>query len=541
MPEAFTFTKMPPSLHALLDLQVERYGENTYVTCDGQTVSYRALAKLSRELATRLIAAGVTKGERVMLVMPGSIMYLGLWFALSRVGAIETPVNPAYKGLLLRHLIEISSPCLCLIDDQNIDEFSAAAQGCATGRIMSLSQFLSMGLTCGEEHVSLDMRGRDTAGIIFTSGTTGRSKGVMMSHRQQMSFGQAFAEITSLDETDVTYNFLPFFHIAAKFVALGTMLTGGRMFLRAAFSVSSFWSDVKEHGTTVCQAVGGICHMLHSQPPTTFEANNPMRLIYAVPLPWEFRPDFERRFGLTLVEGYGGTESNLVAYSRPDDQPPRGSCGRPSPYFEIAIQDEEGNCCLPGEAGEICVRPRFPSTTMNGYFGVPEKTVEVTADCWFHTGDRGMIDADGFLFFLDRLKDAIRRRGENISSFEIERILNSHPAVAESAVIPVPAQLGEDEVKAVLVFKPDSSVSEEEIFQFSAANMPYFMVPRYIEVRTELPRTPTMKIKKAELKSECNGEATWDCEKAGLRVTRRGVIAVGSIPGPLIRCSTDSY
>lgn len=527
MQGSYSFTSLPASLHGLLDEQARKFRDRVYVTCDGQELSYGDLAELSSSFAARLISAGVQPEDRVMLLMPGSLNYLALWFAIARTGAVESPVNPAYKGLLLRQLIETSAPKICIIEDAFVDEFAVAAEGFVSReRIVPLSIFVAGAPGPQTTVASATIRPRDTAAIIFTSGTTGRSKGVMVSHRQELAFGQAFAEITGLTEDDVTYDFLPFFHIAAKFIALATMLTGARMVLRPTFSVSNFWSDVKTNGVTVCQAVGGLCHMLFSQPPASSDGANPMRMIYTVPMPWEFKTEFEARFGLTLVEGYGGTESNLVAYSRPDEATPRGSCGRASPHFELAIQDEEGNPSPPGAAGEICVRPRYPSTTMNGYFGVPDKSLEVMSDLWFHTGDRGLIDERGYVYFLDRLKDAIRRRGENISSFEIERILNSHPAVAESAVIPVPSELGEDEVKAVIVWKASIQASEEEIFRFATENMPYFMVPRYVEVRNELPRTPTMKIKKAELKAEGNDHRTWDCEKAGLRITRRGLEVV---------------
>lgn len=519
----YSFATLPTSLHELLDAQARRFGESTYAIFEDREWSYATIGQMSRDIAARLKAAGVHAGDRVMLLMPSSVTYLGLWFGISRVGAVESPVNPAYKGSLLKQLIETSSPKLCIIDGDHLEEFRVAGDGLiAPEMIISTQMFLSISGTDEPAERAHEAGGRDTAAIIFTSGTTGRSKGVMVSHRQQLGFGQAFAEITSLSKTDTTYNFLPFFHIAAKFVALGTLLTGGKMLLRPGFSVSNFWSDVRRHGVTVCQAVGGLCHMLNSQPRREAESDNPMRMIYTVPLPWEFKSEFEERFGLTLVEGYGGTECNLVAYSRPDEDTPRGSCGRASPHFEVVIQDEEGNIAPHGQAGEICVRPRFPATMMNGYFGEPQKSLEVMGDFWFHTGDRGVMNADGYFFFLDRLKDAIRRRGENISSFEVERILNGHPAIAESAVVPVPSEIGEDEVKAILVLKPQSTASEQDIFHYAMESMPYFMVPRFIEIRNQLPRTPTMKIKKADLKAEGNNDSTWDCEKVGLRVTRHG-------------------
>ena len=490
---------------------------------DGKSWSYEAIAAMSKRFARRLAAYGVGQGDRVLILMQASEIHLGLWFAISRLGAVEAPVNPAYKGILLRQLVETAAPSICVVDEAFIKEFRAASAG-----LVQPDRILRPADLASEDAPQIEIPTvgpgpRDASCIIFTSGTTGRSKGVMMSHSHQLSFGLAFAEIVSLSETDTAYNFLPFFHVAAKFVALGTMLAGGRMMLRAGFSVSSFWGDVRAHDVTVCVAVGGLCHMLNSQPRRPDDADNPLRIIYAVPVPWEFKADFEERFGISFIEGYGGTECNLVAYSRLADPTPKSSLGRPSPHFELQIQDGSGYPAGTGEPGEICVRPKHPGTMMTGYFGMPEKSLETMADYWFHTGDRGYVNADGYLFFLDRLKDAIRRRGENISSFEVERVLNTLDVVAESAVVPVPSEFGEDEVKAIIVLKEPGLATEEDIFRYAMDNMPYFMVPRFIEFRTELPRTPTMKIKKAELRTEGNGDSTWDCEKAGLRISRHGL------------------
>lgn len=518
MRDTYAFDALPDTLHRLLDEQAGRLGARTYAMMDGAAWSYADIAGLSLRVASALQQAGVGAGERVMVMLPAGRLHLGLWFAISRVGAVETPVNPAYRGLLLRQLIETAEPSLCVVAADFIDAFRAAAEGLVAADRIVLPEVLESDAPFVPPAGEADPR--QPSCIVFTSGTTGRSKGVVMSHRHQVCYGQSFREIAGLTEADTTYNFLPFFHVAAKFVALGTLLAGGRMLLRSVFSVSNFWSDVRAHQVTVSAAVGGLCHMLNSQPPRPDDADNPLRLIYAVPVPWEFKAQFEARFGIRFIEGYGATESNLVAYSRLTDPTPRGAAGRASPHFEIEIQDPFGNRAQPGEAGEICVRPRRPATMMSGYFGMPDKTLEVLTDCWFHTGDRGYMDVEGYLYFLDRLKDAIRRRGENISSFEVERVLNAFPAISECAVIPMPSEVGEEEVKAIIVLKEPGGATAEEIFHYAMANMPYFMVPRFIEFRSELPRTPTMKIRKTELRALGNSDATWDCEKVGLKISR---------------------
>ncbi|MDF3075566.1 MAG: ATP-dependent acyl-CoA ligase, partial [Alphaproteobacteria bacterium] len=337
----------------------------------------------------------------------------------------------------------------------------------------------------------------------------------------EVSFGAFFDEIVSLTEDDIAYNYLPFFHIAAKFLTLGPLLIGARMILVPTFSVSRFWPDVRQHKATVCVAVGGLCHILRSQPEQPDDADNTMRLVYAVPIPAEFQEEFERRFGVELVEAYGATESNLVVYSRPG-QTPQGSCGMASPHFEVTIRDDDGFELPTNASGEICVRPRLPNTLLAGYLGMPEKTLEVMKDFWFHTGDRGYIDGGGNVFFQDRIKDSIRRRGENISSFEVERMLNACPGVAESAVVGVASSMGEEDVLAILVPQAGASVAPDALFNFAQNTMPYFMVPRYIRFVDQLPRTPTQKVRKIALREEGVTADTWDCERHGYRISSKG-------------------
>jgi crotonobetaine/carnitine-CoA ligase len=299
------------------------------------------------------------------------------------------------------------------------------------------------------------------------------------------------------------------------------------MVLSPRFSVGSFWDEVRRHGVTTFVAVGGICHMLYSMPEREDDAENTIRAVYAVPAPAEIYDAFEERFGCKLVEAYGATETNLVVYTDLDESP-KGSCGRlNSEYFELRIADAHDDEVPTGTPGEILVRSRKPYLMMSGYHGLPEKTVEANRNLWFHTGDQAYRDEDGHVYFIDRVKDAIRRRGENISSFEVERLVTGHPAVSETAAIGVPSPLGEEDVKVVVVLKPEASLGHEELLRYCAEHMPYFMVPRYIEFADALPRTPTEKVKKYELRQEgARGvtESTWDREEQGLRVKRDGTV-----------------
>ena len=471
-------------------------------------------------------------------MMQNSPAHVFGWFATAKLGVVEVPINTAYRGDILTHIVTSARVTAMVLDAEFVPVVARIADRCpslgtfiVSGEDIEDARRTLPGVVLSLEEVATGdgadtpraVEATTTACIMFTSGTTGPSKGVVINNHFELSFAVVFNEIVSLRADDVTYNFLPFFHIAGKFITLGTMLADCRMLLRPRFSAGQFWPDVREHGATVTVGVGGICHMLWAEPPQPHDADNPLRMIYSVPNPHEVQEQFLARFDLQLTEGYGSTEANIVVYTRPDEATPKGTAGRAAPYYEVAIFDEMDRPVAPGTSGEIVVRARHPHILMEGYDGLPEATLAAFRNLWFHSGDRGHMDEDGFLFFHDRMKDAIRRRGENISSFEVERIVNKHPDVAETAAIAVPADVGEDEVKIAVVRNPGAALTEETLLRHCAAEMPYFMVPRFIEFRADLPRTPTQKVRKVVLREDGITPATWDREAAGFKVTRDGL------------------
>ena len=525
-------------VHRLLEARAESAPNFPFLSYEDRDYTHAEMNSRANRMAEGLMALNLGKGTRVAVMMKSTPEYIDVWFAIAKAGAVEVPLNTAYKGEILTHMLNNSGAEIFILDAEFLPAAAAVAVRCPalkhfvvrpeagmaeaaelTGARHDLAQIP----TGSGENPGLDISPEDLACIMFTSGTTGPSKGVMLNHHFEISFSIIYNDIVALTEKDVSYNMLPFFHIAGKFQLMSPLLTGGRMILRERFSASQFWSDVRAHGVTVTTAVGGICHMLYAQPPRPDDSDNPLRMIYSVPNPHEVLDEFKTRFGGELTEGYGSTEANICVYTRPGEDTPLGSCGRAAPEYDVRIVDARGRDCPPGEAGEFVVRPKYPNTLMAGYYGMPEKSLEAFRQLWFHSGDKGTWDKNGYFFFLDRMKDAIRRRGENISSFEVERILNLHEDVAECAAIAIKAEDGEDELKVVVVPNRSVGLSAEALLDYCVDAMPYFMVPRYIEFKSDLPRTPTQKVRKIELREEGITPGTWDREQAGIRVTRHGV------------------
>jgi crotonobetaine/carnitine-CoA ligase len=333
-----------------------------------------------------------------------------------------------------------------------------------------------------------------------------------------------YADINGLRSDDVLLNFLPFFHVGAKFLTIATLVCGGRMRLLPRLSISTFLDEVTHHGVTNFVAVGGVCNMLLSKPPRPDDAQSSIRTIYAVPDPADIHEEMERRFGCRMTTVYGSTEVGLPIFRGVDDDYRPGSCGRQSPYYEVRVVDEHDNELPVGEPGELVIRPRRPYLVGSGYIGMPERTVEAWRNLWLHSGDRGRMDADGWVYFEDRATDSLRRRGENISSFEVETLVTGHPAVSEAIAVAAAADVGEDDVWVLVTLRDGMSVEPEELLRYCAEKMPYFMVPRYLDIVQDFPRTPTAKVEKYKLRAAGPGSTTWDREAHGWRVTREGLV-----------------
>ncbi len=528
--------------------QARARGEKVFLReIGGRTLTFGEADASTNRLANGLMKHGVTHGERVAVMLPNGLEICLTWFALSRLGAVNVFINTAYKGEFLKHLLNNSEARLILVSAEFLPwladiegDLPALETAIVVGQVEAETraafkriELLPYDEAAGEDQaarpadpVEREVAYHDIGAIMYTSGTTGPSKGVLMPHAHLYLFGQGEVENLRLSEADIYYICMPLFHANALLMQLfGSLIVGCEAVIAPRFSASGWLNDVRAHGCTITNTLGVMTEFIFRQPERSEDADNALRLICAVPSPPEIREPFEQRFNTRLIEAYGMTEVNIPLY-HPLDGPYRpGSCGKTyERFFEVRAVDPDTDLELPpGEMGELVVRPLEPYCFMQGYNRMPEKTVEAWRNFWFHTGDAVKMDPDGFFYFIDRIKDCIRVRGENVSSYEIEAILADFPGVAEVAAIAVKSDIagGEDEIKACIVPQPGAEFSPEALLDFCRDRMPHFAIPRYVEFTKALPKTPTEKVRKTQLREAGITPDTWDREAAGYQLRRR--------------------
>ena len=477
--------------------------------------TYGDADRLAGAAAALLESGGVGPGDQVALLLDNSPDYVWLLLGLARLGAIGVTLNTEARGKLLEYFLTDSGARFCIVDVRHYDTLRAT--GVAFERLWVRE---GPGLVTGSEQAgSRELaRPRDPWLFVYTSGTTGRSKAVIAPHAQAVTTGLVVAGQAGLTPDDRLYTCLPFFHVnAIWYTLLAAASVGASVALAERFSASRFWSDVARYGCTEINAMGSMMQILEQQPVGDAERASRLRTAFVVPFPADPLA-FERRFGARLMTTYALSESVPVSLSRPGEGYERGRHAGPIlPGSEVRIVDDDDNELPAGAVGEITVRGREPWTMFLGYHGKPAETAEAWRNLWFHTGDLGHVSTDGWLWFDGRKKDAIRRRGENISAFELEEILASHEAIAEVAAIPVPSLLTEDDVCVYVVLQPAAAgpCGPAEIHAYAREHLPRYMVPRYIAIVAALPKTPTSKVEKYRLLERAKAElaALWDAER----------------------------
>jgi len=520
---------------------VKENSTGVFIEISGEKITYQECFDRSLQTAAMFREFGITKGDRVALFLPNCPEFLYCWFGLSMIGAISVPINTAYKKDETFYILDNSDASAFVAHQTLLSVAVPAGQMSKNlkaqlyvldGNVGGLETTTNMKdwkefYECWDSQPSGDLDNTvlpdDISMLVYTSGTTGNPKGVQVTHLMYVAAGQGFAYWTHATSRDRFFTCLPYFHANAQYYStMGTMAAGATLIVESRFSASRFWSQVKESRATVVNFIGMMMPVLSKQPSSHDDRENEVRLFYGSPaFSKEFLEEFQERFGTQIIVGFGMTETCYGTIEELGDSRRSNSSGLPRKHpdegfvNQLKIADELGNALPTGQVGEISIKN--PAITP-GYWRNEEQSRLSLRDGWLYTGDLGWLDEDGYLYFVDRKKDVIRRRGENISSQEVEDVIKRHASVLDCAVIAVPSDLGEDEVKAYVLPRDGIKLQPEDIIYWCADNLAYFKCPRYIELREDLPRTPSLRVRKDVLRQERDDlvQGCFDREQAGI-------------------------
>lgn len=514
------------TLPVMLQRQARRYGEHRLFTAGEVSWSFADAPAIAARFAGTLAAAGIRPGDRVALMCSNRAEFLELFLGCAWLGAITVMINVASRGPQLRHILSNSGARLLVMEAELLGVFEhVEMKDLALERIWLIGgKLVGDKASAPFDRVMVtDMPPRgETASpgagdaaqllaILYTSGTTGPSKGVCCPHAQYFWWGINGIRNLEIRKGDVLCTTLPLFHSNALGTFYQALLSGSTLVGEPRFSASRFWQSLVEHRATAAYVLGAMVPILMSRPPSPQERSHDVRCGLGPGVPANLHVAFEQRTGIRLIDGYGSTETNFVIGSTTAEQRP-GSMGKVGDGYHARVLDQAGNEAEAGEAGELILRSDDQLAFATGYFAMPDKTAEAFRDGWFHTGDRVVREADNSFRFIDRLKDAIRRRGENISSFEVEQVLLSHPDIASAAAFAVPSELAEEEVMAAVVRRPGSTITENVLSEFCRPRLARFAIPRFIEFVDVLPTTENGKVQKYKLRDRGVTSGTWDRE-----------------------------
>ncbi|QCI66603.1 AMP-binding protein [Phreatobacter stygius] len=521
-------------LRALVDRHAAEMPDKPFVVLqDGGRLTYGALRDEVRSAARGLQDLGVSQGDPVLVWLPNGIDGLRLWFAINYIGAVYVPINTAYRGGILEHVVRNSGAKLMIAHGGLVERLAGTDTAALETLVVlhgspapvgGLAVLPAERLVGAGDVLPLErpIEPWDTQSIIYTSGTTGPSKGVLSSYAHLFAMGNALIAdgegVPFLGRDDCFMVNLPMFHVGGTAPSYAMLVKGGAIALLEAFDTASFWTTVKETGTTSVILLGVMATFLVKQPAIPGERETPLKHVIIIPLTAE-GVAFRERFGTDTHTLFNMSEVScpLIAELNPAVV---ATCGRPRKGVEVRLVDAHDCAVAPGEIGELIIRTDSPWALNHGYNGDAAATARAWRNGWFHTGDAFRIDGAGNYFFVDRFKDSIRRRGENVSSFEVEMEVCSHAAIREAAAVAVPSQFGEDDILVAVSLVEAQSFDPAELLAFLTPRMAHFMVPRYIRVVDELPKTPTRKVEKYLIRQQGVTEDTWDREAAGIVVKR---------------------
>jgi len=525
---------VPRTVPGIVDRAANLYGDRVFLRDrSGPLLTFRALKETAEHIAACLQSLGLEKGARAAIMLPNSQHYLTIGLGILKAGMVEVPIHPANRGVVLHHQLSQSGTQILFTDQDglarileieaisNLKRVVLVGDGTASPPAQSPYEGTSFDrfLDRADQFQPTDVRYSDVASVIYTSGTTGPSKGAVVAHNHNVGIAKSTVDLTGASADDTLLLMFPLTHAGGKYGTSLTALLAGATVYMEKFSASGFWDSVRREGVTTFLYLGSILPLLWKQPSRPTDADNTVSRAWGAAAPAQLIKPFEERFGLRLIEIYGQAETGNATYSRPG-RDKVGSCGEAADHLDVAILDESDERCPPDEIGEIAVRPRQPHTIVREYLGMPEETLRAFRNLWFHTGDRGRMDADGCLYFVDRLKDAIRRRGENISAWEVEQVVFGNPDVVEVAAYAVPSDLGEDEVMIAVVMRAESTATPEDLSRFCSSRMAAFSAPRFIRVVSSLPKNASERVQKYLLRGEGITSDTWDRDAPTLAAGR---------------------
>ena len=524
-------------LPKVLKEQSEKNGAKDFLQFSyNNPLTYSEVNTFANQIANSLNKLGVEKGEKVSVYMPNSLELCLSWFGILKNGSVMVPINTAYVMDFLQYIIESSDSKIIIIAEEYMDRLKNIEDRIplieniivwpreekgsldlmdykGKAKTYSWKEFVESG---DKNEPDVEITHLDHARLMYTSGTTGRSKGVVRPCAADYSSAMNYSLIMDITPDDVVFTCLPLFHSNAMVMGVyPAMIQGAKVVVEEKYSASNFWKWMKDFKITKFNLVGVMSYFMWNAPVVPEEKEHEVKLVLGSPAPHDIIEDFMERFGIKFMEGYGLTEVGQCTFMRPGEPFRVGSCGKESPGYEIKIVNPDTDEELPPDTpGELVLRPRIPNICLHYYHKMPEKTVSDFRNFWFHTGDLCRKDDDGYIFFMDRVKDYIRRRGENISSFEVENMVSSHPKINEAAAIAgkvdEEGRYSEDEVMIVIVKEDGENLDPKEIIEFLKPIMPKFMIPRFIKFRKSLPKTPTNRVQKAKLREEGVTDDTWD-------------------------------
>jgi len=519
-------------LATLVRAKARKNGERPALQFTGRTFSYRELDEATDRVASGLAAAGIGPGDRVAALLLNTPEFPLLWFGAAKRGAILVPLNTALKGEILRYELADCAPAGLVVDRRLWGAYeplrtAVPIRRCWLAGPPDPAVQVPGGTAPFAELEQASPRAPDAApnaadpvSIMYTSGTTGPPKGAIIPHQKQITTPVEIGRRSRLGSDSVLFTALPLFHCnAQEMTTLVALLNDLTAAFDERFHASAYWETAARFGATHVSLLISMVNVLFKQPERPSDRTHGVRTALTAGATKAVWPEFERRFGLSIIELYGMTECGCTTLMNPPDAVRLGSVGVPLGFVEADVVDDEDRPVPVGERGELIVRARAPHTMFSGYLNKPEKTREAWRNDWFHTGDFVTRDADGYYYFVDRKKDIIRRRGENLAPYDVESVLNRHPAVFESVVVGVPSPLGEEDVKAYVQLRPGAPVDAKALFEYCARELPFFMVPQFLEFVAEIPKTANQKSQRYLLRERRGGEE-FDREKLGIVVRR---------------------